>query len=254
MAKPILVANWKNHPGSLAEAKALLKGLSKEARLYKNLSLFIAPPAPYLELAALKARNFARLACQDMAAFSQGTYTAMLTPDILKSLGVRLAIIGHSERRALGETSAQVVDKVKVALRAGIVPLVCIGEQARDVDGEHFDILREELKSSLSGLNAKTARGIIIAYEPVWVIGKSAKDALPPAELAQTVIFLKKQLSDLYGRSVAESIPILYGGAVEPENAGALMRETYIKGFLVGHASLKPESFKSIAESLLTKI
>lgn len=253
MAKPILVANWKNHPGSLTEAKALLKRLSRDSGFYKSLALFVAPPTPYFELVSLRAKNFARLASQDIAAFSQGTYTGLLTPDILKSFGVRLAIIGHSERRAQGETSGEVSEKIKVALRSGIVPLVCIGEIERDVDGEHFDFLREELKSSLSGINAKAARGLIIAYEPAWVIGKAAKDALPPAELAQSVIFLKKQLSDLYGRKVAENIPILYGGSVEPENAHTLMRKTYIKGFLVSHASLKAESFKAIAESLISK-
>lgn len=253
MAKPILVANWKNHPGSLSEARWLLRGLSKNSKLYKKLSLFIASPAPYFELVSLRAKNFARLASQDIAAFSQGTSTSVITPDILKSFGVRLAILGHSERRAQGETSAEVSEKVKVALRSGIVPLVCVGEKTRDVDGEHFDFLREELKSSLSGLNVKAARQIIIAYEPAWVIGKSAKDALPPAELAQSIIFLKKQLADLYGRKVAESIPILYGGSVEPENAGALMRETYVRGFLVGHASLKAGSFKAIADSLTSK-
>ncbi len=253
MAKPILVANWKNRPGSLSEAKALLKNLSKKSRLYKNLSVFIAPPAPYFDLVSTRTKNFAKLASQDIPPLSQGTFTGMITPEILKSFGVRLAIIGHSERRLLGETSTDVSEKIKTALRSGIAPLVCIGEKNRDADGEHFEFLRDELKKSLAGLNARSAREILIAYEPAWAIGKGAKDALIPSELTQSVIFLKKQLADLYGRSVAESIPILYGGSVEGENAGSLMRETYIRGFLVGHASLSAGSFEEIAESLISK-
>ncbi|MDO8424026.1 MAG: triose-phosphate isomerase [bacterium] len=253
MAKPILVANWKNHPGSLSEARALLKSLSKNSGLYKNLSVFIAPPATYFELVSLRAHSFARLASQDIPAFSSGVHTGLITSDILKSFGVRLCIIGHSEQRARGETSAEVSEKVKIALRAGITPLVCVGEKVRDTDGEHFEFLREELKSSLAGLRAKAARGIMIAYEPAWVIGKHAKDALPPVELAQSVIFLRKQLADLYGRKVAESIPILYGGSVEEDNAGVLMRETSVRGFLIGHASLRAGSFKAIANSLISK-
>lgn len=242
MAKPILVANWKNHPGSIAEARNLLNGLAKNSKLYKNLSVFIAPPAPYFELVSGR-KNFASLAAQDLA----------LPVEILKSFGVRLAIIGHSDRRAQGESSEMVSQKIKLALKAGIVPLLCIGEKTRDADGEHFEYLREELKASLAGISAKMAREILIAYEPAWAIGKTAKDALPSAELAQSVIFLKKQLADLYGRKIADNIPILYGGSVEPENAGTLMRETYVRGFLVGHASLDRKSFEKIARSLTEK-
>ncbi len=253
MAKPILVANWKNYPGSLSEAKALLKGLSKDSKLYKRLSLFIAPPAPYFELVSARTKNFAKLASQNIGEFLEGAHTGMITPDILKSFGVRLVIIGHSERRVLGETSAQVAEKARAALRSGIVPLICIGEKTHDADGEHFEFLRAELKASLSGINAKVAGQLVIAYEPAWVIGKSAKDALMPAELAQSVIFLKKHLADIYGRRVAEGIPILYGGSVEPANAAALMKETYVRGFLVGHASLKPRQMEEIALSMTQK-
>jgi triosephosphate isomerase (TIM) len=124
MAKPVLVANWKNHPGSLDEAKSLLRDISRDSRFYKKLSLFIAPPLPYLELVSSRAGNFYKTAVQDIPLVSQGTHTGVITPDILKSFGVRLVILGHSERRALGETNAHVSLKVKIALRAGITVLV----------------------------------------------------------------------------------------------------------------------------------
>ncbi|MFZ2484434.1 MAG: triose-phosphate isomerase family protein [Minisyncoccia bacterium] len=253
MAKLTLVANWKNHPGSLSEAKTLLRQLSANKALYRNLSLFIAPPLSYFESVSDKSRNYANLASQDITLVTKTT-TGDITPDILKSFGTRLAIIGHSERRALGETSAEVSRKVKVAMSSGLTPLVCIGEKERDNDGEHFEFLREQLKSSLAGFSRRgDASKIILAYEPVWAIGKNANAALSPGDLSQTVIFIKKVLSDMFGRSVAEKIPILYGGSVEPANVGGLVSGTGIRGFLVGHSSLNAKSFKIIAEALLAK-
>ena len=236
MAKPILVANWKNHPSSLFEARALLKSLSAKRKLFKKLSLFIAPPLPYFE-SVFERASFANLASQDME-----------LPDILKSFGVKIAIIGHSDRRARGDTDEIVNQKIKTVVRAGIIPLLCIGEMVADRDGEHFEFLRGQLRSALAGIkNSK----IIVAYEPVWAIGKTAKNALGPEELKQTVIFIKKVLTDILGRRISNQIPILYGGAVEPTNAGSLMHESGIKGFLVGHASLSSKSFEEIAKSIL---
>lgn len=254
MTKPILVANWKNHPGSLAEAKTLLAQLARNTSLYKKFSVFIAPPLTYLDACSQRSKNFAYLASQDISSQSGGTYTGQVTPNILKSFGVKLAIIGHSEQRAIGETNKTVSQKVKVALRAGIVPLVCIGETSRDQDGEHFEFLRDELQSSLTGLNRKSdISNLMLVYEPVWAIGKHAQDAIMSVDLSQSVIFIKKVLTDLFGRGVAERIPILYGGSVEPDNAGALFKETGIKGFLVGHSSLDAKNFAAVAQSVISK-
>ena len=255
MAKPILVANWKNNPGSLNEAVALLKQFSKDRRFYQKLSFFIAPPLPYFESVTERAGSFARLASQDIFFPSRaGAYTGEVTSDILKSFGVRLAIIGHSERRALGETSEKVSRKVKLALHSGIMPLVCIGETSQDKDGEHFEFLREQLKLSLASLSRKTdISKLVIAYEPIWAIGKSAVNAIEPVDLAQSVIFIKKVLTDIFGRKAAERVPILYGGSAEPANVEALLGETGIKGLLVGHASLNAKSLGVIAKSFLTK-
>lgn len=250
----MLVANWKNHPGSLSEAKALIRQLAKDSRLYQKFSLFIAAPLPYFELISLYGRSFAHLASQDMAPLARGTYTGMITPDILKSFGVRLTILGHSERRALGETSKEVSEKVKIALRSGITPLVCVGEKTRDADGEHFEFLREQLKLSLSGLERRIdIAKLAIAYEPLWAIGKRAQDAIEPSDLSQSALFIRKVLTDMFGRALAERVPILYGGAVESVNAGTLLRGAKIRGFLVGHASLNAKSFKAVAESLISK-
>ncbi|MDO8728801.1 MAG: triose-phosphate isomerase family protein [bacterium] len=254
MAKPILVANWKNHPNSLSETMVLLREIAKSAKLYKKLSLFVAPPFTYFESVSERLGNFGQLASQNISSLSPGNYTGQVTPDILKSFGTKLSIIGHSERRGFGETSEHIAKKIKTALHCSIIPLVCIGEMSRDPDGEYFEFLRDELKSSLAGLNPKTdISKLMLAYEPVWAIGKHAQDAITPANLSQSVIFIKKVLTDMFNRVVAEHVPILYGGSVEPANIGPLFSETGIKGFLVGHASLNAKSLKAIAESLISK-
>src|SRR3989338_9882226 len=253
MSKLILVANWKNHPSSLEEAKGLLKEMGKKKELYKKLALFIAPPLPYMESVSERAASFSKLAAQDITLVPKGNYTGLVSLDILKSFGARLAILGQSERRAMGETSEEVSQKIKAVLRAGIVPLVCVGENERDKDGDHFEFLRGEIKQSLAGVSKQSTSSLIIAYEPVWVIGKSAKDALLPGDLAQSVIFIKKVLSDIFGRNTADKISIVYGGAGEPTNAGALVKETGVAGFLVGHASLRAKWLEEIANSLISK-
>jgi triosephosphate isomerase len=251
MSKPILVANWKNHPASPEEASSILKGLGKKSAIYKKLFTFIAPPSAYFESVSKRAKSFSSLATQDIFPLD-GTHTGALTVDILKNLGVKLAIIGHSERRALGETSADVSAKVKTVLRAGIIPLVCVGEAERDHEGNYFEFISEELKHSLSSVaNRKEAEKLIIAYEPIWAIGAKATGVVEPADLSQMIIFIKKVLTGMFDRKTAEKIPILYGGSVDASNASALSRQTGSRGFLVGRASLDPKKFSAIAEALI---
>lgn len=250
MHKRILVANWKNHPESLAKANMIIKGLSTSASLYKKISTYIAPPLPYFESVAKGSKSFAALASQDIFFAIEGTYTGVVTPDVLKNFGTKLSIIGHSERRVLGETNQVVSDKIKCALRSNITPLLCVGEHERDGEGENFEFVREQLRLSLEGVRRKDDAGkLIIAYEPVWAIGKKAKDAMDPSELSEMVIFIKKVLTDIFGRESADEIPILYGGSVDASNASSII-SSGVQGFLVGRASLDPKNFKAIAEAL----
>ncbi len=253
MKKPILIANWKNAPGSWSEALGLLKALGQKRLLYKKLNLFIAPPHPYLYLVGERASGYSKLASQDLFPEERGRYTGRVGLDILKSFGVRMTILGHSESRGLGETSAQVARKIQVALKSGFTPVVCFGELTRDRDGEHFDFLREELKASLQGLKKNDLSQIILAYEPVWAIGKTARESLDPLGLSEIVVFVKKVLTDLFGREAADRIQLIYGGSVEPSNASVLLKNSGISGFLVGHKSLIGKDFEKIARTMLEK-
>src|SRR3989338_7089695 len=173
MSKPIMVANWKNYPSSLIEVKTLVKGLSAKKILYKKTHLFVAPPLPYFDFVSEKIRNYAHLASQDIS-LTTGTTTGAVTPEILKSFGTKLTIIGHSERRALGEASSEGSRQIKIALRAGITPLVCVGEPTRDADGVYFEFLPEETAPPPGGLPPKAFKSSVnaITYAPAWAIGK----------------------------------------------------------------------------------
>lgn len=253
MAKKILIANWKNYPGSLAEAQTLVKELAKSNSLYKKLLFSIAAPLVYLPLITEKARKFSVVGVQNLSLLEKGTRTGSLTPEILKSFGVKLVILGHSERRAMGESSPEVSEKVKIALKAGFTPVVCFGELVRDTEGEYFEFLREELKHSLAGLAKADLKKIILAYEPIWAIGKSAKESIKIEDLEETLIFTKKILTLIFGRNSADEVKILYGGSVEPANAPELSQVKGVSGFLVGHSSLKAKNLEAIAKSLINK-
>jgi triosephosphate isomerase (TIM) len=249
MAKPILVANWKNHPDSIGEAKDLLQKLSKKSGEFKKLSVFIAPPYTYFESVSKGAYSFSHLASQDLS-LAEKTMTGEVSAEILQSFGVKMAIVGHSERRALGEGDETVAKKVKLAIRKGIIPLVCVGESVHDKEGEHLEFIRKQIRESLAALSKKDAAKIVIAYEPIWAIGKKGKDAMRPDDLSQMVLFIRKVLSDMFGRESAMKIKILYGGSVEPSNAQGLMK-TGANGYLVGHASLRAGEFLEIARALI---
>jgi triosephosphate isomerase len=169
---------------------------------------------------------------------------------MLKEAGALFAIVGHSERRIAGDTSERVRGQLESALAKGLVPILCVGEREREADGEHFSFIENQLASALRGLSAAAIKKLVVAYEPVWAIGKHAADAMRPAELQQMVIFIRKVLSGIVERRVALKVPILYGGSVEPSNAKELVVEGGAGGFLVGHASTTPETFFEILEAI----
>ena len=252
MKKFLLIANWKNKPISEEEAMVLLRKLAKKKALYKKLNTIITPPWTHYSLRE-KIRSFASLASQDIFLDSGKVQTGAITADILKNFGVKYVILGHSERRAAGETSSKVAKKARLSVENGIIPIICIGESVRDEEGEHFEFLREELRVSLEGMRREDVRGVVIAYEPIWAIGKRAKDAITAQNLSEIVIFIKKILSDAYGRETAEKTTLVYGGSVEPRNAAEFVRQTRVNGFLVGHASLDADSFNEIAAEIINQ-
>lgn len=238
MKKTLFVANWKMQPESAKEAQALWGGTKRAVARARRIATVVCPPFPYLHPLSKTRSTSVLLGAQDISLYDRGSHTGEVSPAMLKDLDVRYVIVGHSERRNLGETNAIVARKTKLALAGGLRPVVCVGEQERSHHGEHLGSLEEQIRHSLSGVPRSQAKNLVVAYEPLWAVGKSFKYAMQPGEIHEATLFIRKILAKLFGRGVGISIPVLYGGAVEEENIVAVVSAGEVDGVLVGHASL----------------
>jgi triosephosphate isomerase (TIM) len=238
----LVVANWKMNPESLEEAKKLFNLARNTAKGLKNTDVVICTPFPFLyPLVKLNSPKNIFLGSQDVGSERKGAFTGEVSAEMLKDLGVKYTIIGHSERRAMGETGEAIKKKLQMAFDAGLTPILCIGEKTRDKDGGHLSLIKSQIKESLTGLSKKYLVGIIIAYEPVWAIGKSYREAMNPTDVHEMTLLIKKALSELFGADIAGGCKIIYGASIEMEDAAAIIGYGNVEGFLVGHASLLPE-------------
>jgi len=250
-ARFLVVANWKMNPVTLSEAKALFLTIKDKSRVFKETKLVICPPSIYFD--SVKGRYSGKkilFGAQTCFIETHGSFTGEISAEMIKSAGGEYVILGHSERRKMGETDSDVRARVEKALEANLTPIVCVGEQARDSDGEYLSVIKEQLHALFYGMSHDWLGQIIIAYEPIWAIGKSGKEAVTPHALHETAIYIRKVLSELFDKRLAIEQRILYGGSVEPENAEDLIDGTQVEGFLVGHASLNANEFIKIAEAV----
>ena len=252
MAKKIIVANWKTNPRSLKEAKEIFNGIKKAASKLTRVEAVVCPPFVFLsEIVRHSVSNrrtpSVRLGAQNVFYEKKGAYTGEISPVMLKDFGVKYIIIGHSERRALGEADETVNKKIKSALEEGFKVILCIGERERDLDGEYLNFLKMQINEGLKGVSKKLLNNLLIAYEPVWAISSNAgAQADNPESVMQIAIFIRRELLPLIGNQAARNIPILYGGSVNPENAGDFLERTGMQGLLVGGQSLIPKNFGEI--------
>lgn len=246
MRKPLIAGNWKLFK-TLAEASDLITKLKPLVEDLHGVEVVVAPVFTALStVAAQTAGSQIKVAGQDCYWEEEGAYTGEVSPKLLKDAGCSHVIIGHSERRQLfGETDETVNRKTKAALAAGLTVLLCVGETLTQRDsGETFKVIEAQVRGGLAGLAAEEAAQVVLAYEPVWAIGtgKTASD-----EQAQEVhAFIRGLVTRLYSQGVGDTIRILYGGSVKPENVKGLMSQADIDGALVGGASLKADSFAAI--------
>ncbi len=247
MKKRLIVGNWKLHPKSLKEGERLLSGFSA----VRGVETIICPPTVFLgELRSRFKGKTLSFGAQDLFWEFSGSYTGGVSSEMLKDRGAKYVLVGHSERRALGEVNDIVNKKLLAALKGGLVPILCVGEPARDLEGGYLEFLQNQLTACLKGVSRKMLVDVVIAYEPVWAIGQSFEKAMRPEEVHETSLFIRKIISDTYRREDGHSISILYGGSVEGENAGAIVSEGNVEGVLVGHQSLKPKEFAKIIEAI----
>ncbi len=244
MRGTLIAGNWKMN-GSLAGNESLLAGIRAGAA---RAELAVCVPAPYLaQVQSLLSGSVVGWGAQDLSEHQGGAYTGEVSATMLGDFGCKYVIVGHSERRSYhGETDELVARKAAVALAAGLVPIVCVGETLEQRErGETDAVVERQLSPVLNAAGAQLGK-LVIAYEPVWAIG-TGKTATP--EMAQQVHRHIRSL--LAGRDAAAAgmVKILYGGSMKPDNAKDLLSMEDIDGGLIGGASLKAEDFLAIAQA-----
>lgn len=249
MRTPIMVANWKMHK-TVEEAVAFADAVKGPLADVSGVDVGIGAPATSLTALhdALKGTDIL-LGAQNMHYEDSGAYTGEISPLMLKGIA-DFVIIGHSERRGIfGETDEMVNRKLHAALNHGLLPIVAVGESLEQNEaGETANWCSGQIKAAFEGVSAEQARGVVVAYEPIWAIG-TGKAATP--EQANDIIHnvIRHTLGNLYGDDAAEAIRIQYGGSIKPANVDAIMAQPSIDGGLVGGASLEPESFLALARA-----
>ncbi len=249
--KPLIIGNWKQNPVTLDKAKSLLLELRKRLRSKRNLSCEIgfAPPLTFLsDLNKLAPTGRFRFYAQHVSPYDKGAHTGEVSASMVASVGASGVIVGHSERRADGLDDEEVSSILSRVLALKLEAVLCVGEKKRDASGHFYDIVEEQLNRAFSGVSSAKASGVVIAYEPVWAIGSGT--TATAEDVLEMKLFIKKIMIGLFGRNVAEKVRVLYGGSVDHRNASSILLPDSVDGFLVGGASLKPDSFLEIVDSL----
>lgn len=251
MRKPVIAGNWKMNC-TIAEALELVKGLKERLSDVNDREIVVAPP--YTALSNVS-RNLIgsnmTLAAQNLYWEDKGAFTGEISAEMLLDAGCDYVIVGHSERRQLfGETDEAVNRKVRTALSAGLIPILCVGETLSEREnGATLSVIERQLTIALADVIMTEPEDIVVAYEPVWAIG-TGKTATP-AQAQEVHAYIRGLLKKAYN-DAADGVRILYGGSVKPENIDELMAEADIDGALVGGASLKADPFVRIVRFRVT--
>jgi triosephosphate isomerase len=246
MRRPVIAGNWKMYK-TVVQAVSFIEKFRRLAGRIDHCEVVVAPPFTALSAVAEAARGSnLGIAAQDVHWDKEGAHTGDISTVMLRDVGCSHVILGHSERRqGHGETDEQVSRKVKAALAAGLIPVVCVGETlAQREAGETREVLQRQFQGATAGLTLSEFSRIIIAYEPVWAIGTGR--TATPEMAAESHRYIRDLARASFGESEASRMRILYGGSVRPDNIGGLMGQQEIDGALVGGASLEVESFLSI--------
>lgn len=243
----LIVANWKAYVEDLKKAKGLVT-LGKKLATQTHAKIVLAPSTPFLSALAANNKSKVAFAAQDVSLTLGGAKTGEATAAMFASSGATYAIIGHSERRAAGDTDDIIAEKIVHALASGLTPILCVGEHERDREGRYLAFVRNEITTALTPLSPKERAHIIIAYEPLWAIGKTADHAIGVHDLTEMMLYIRKVLAELLpGNSSARTI-VLYGGSVEPGNIRELAAASNTDGFLIGHASVDEQTFAALVK------
>ena len=250
MRQKIVAGNWKMHKNA-EETEDLLNELIDKLPNDSEAQIIVAPT--FINLASsvdhLEYTNIA-VAAQNMSQFESGAYTGEISADMLKSIGVNIVIIGHSERRAyFHETDFILADKVTTALSNNMMVIFCFGEELKDrQNNQHFNVVENQLRDGLFHIKDKDWEQIVLAYEPVWAIGTG--ETATPEQAQEMHRFIRETVRQRFGSNIAEDVSILYGGSVKPDNAKEIFSKPDVDGGLIGGAALKASDFAAIVSSI----
>lgn len=249
--KPFIIGNWKMTPSTFDEAKKRFIAIRKAALKHRHIEVGICPPAPYIyPLAQLAKKGKIKIGAQDISVHSEGSRTGEIGSSMVETSGAAMTIIGHSERRAAGDTDAIVTTKISQALKTDMTIILCIGESERDDHGDYLNVIKKQLKEAISQFGRSQFSQLVIAYEPVWAVGNKNNVALTSHDLHQMVIYIKKFLKESWGETISSIVPILYGGSVTPENAHDILWNGEADGLLIGRASWEAETLSAIFDAI----
>ena len=246
----IIIGNWKMWPETREVAKKTFTAIRKIADSEKKVLIVICPPAVFLsDLSKLAARaKQVYVGAQDVSMQTKGAFTGEVNANMLADAGLGYCIVGHSERRAMGESDEVVNRKLHAILSTHMTAVLCVGEKTRDNEGVYLSHLKNQIKNSLARVERRRLDSIIIAYEPVWTIGRADFKAMNAHEIHESVIFIKKSLVEIYGSNVASLVPVLYGGSIDVENARDILHRGETQGLLIGRTSQSAKDFGEIVK------
>jgi triosephosphate isomerase len=234
---------------TIPEALDFAHAIPETASIADKVETVVCPPFTCLAAVAdlLKAKGILTGA-QNIYPEAKGAFTGEISPEMIRSIGCRYVILGHSERRhILGETNAFINQKMQKALEYELVPILCVGETLEERQkGKTREICETQLAGSLKDISQEAAAGMVIAYEPVWAIGTGVNASVQDAQ--ETIQTIRHWVSQIYGQQAASAVRIQYGGSVKPENVREYMSQPDIDGALVGGAGLEPGTFLSIVK------
>lgn len=239
-----IIANWKMNPVSFIESENLLKTIKKGIKKNENVNIVICPPAIYLS--KIKSNSSFKLGIQNIFWEDGGAYTGEISAKMAKEMKVNYTLIGHSERRKfMRETNEMINLKIMIALKNKLKPILCLGETLEEKKKELTSkVIANQIETALKDIKKSQVSNLIIAYEPIWAIGTGQ---IPSAdEIMSAALLIKKIISKLYNREIAEKVFILYGGSVNSKNAFNFVDKTGVHGLLIGGASLNGSEFVRI--------
>jgi triosephosphate isomerase len=242
---PLIIGNWKTSPATLKDAITLVKTLDKKLTSKKTpkVSYYIATPDLYTTTLSTVTKH-GLIGVQNISGLALGATTGLQTMTMAKSSGAAFTLLGHSEVRLRGESGELLSEKIALCLKEKLMTVLCIGEIVRDKEGTYIQTLEQELKRNLSMVDRSLFDNLVIAYEPIWAIGKDV--SATPNECFEAVIALRRALASLVGIEHAKKVAILYGGTVTKENAVSFIKEGGVDGLLIGRSSTVASTFAEI--------